>query len=330
MSRPVLFIKCSNPFSKSSSLNTCFSVSSLQLPFLDFDNVPVFSHAFFLFSTSFFVNPCLSMSIHSVKNFFPSPMFTIHWEHRRLQRSQTQPFHIIKTPVNCIFIVIGSTGNAYVVSVSASSIACNCPDKVSACKHILFILSVCGLIPFGANQTSVSPARLLKLMHAKPSLPKLQLALLDKHTTKLCCTHAYPPCVFCAKHPNEHPDEHPCRTLIICSKCGFLSHKNCLSKFLMVDNNSASFNEICPRCGRSSHRLESLFVNGHRNFSHVLRHRGYATLVPTFNLHQPIPINHGLNNSVNRGNDEEPFLQLITTNPDTGTGSDNRPQLRDV
>ena len=167
-------------------------------------------------------------------------------------------------------------------------------------------------------------------MHAKPSLPKLQLALLDKHTTKLCSAHAYPPCVFCAKHPNEHPDKHPCRTLITCSKCGFLSHKDCLSKFLMVDNNSASFNEICPRCGQSSHRLESSFVNGHRNFSHVLRHCGCATLVPTFNLHQPIPINQRLNNSVKRGNNEEPFLQLITTNPDTGTGSDNRPQLRDV
>ncbi|XP_074316152.1 uncharacterized protein LOC141652533 [Silene latifolia] len=37
------------------------------------------------------------------------------------------------------FFVHGSTGNVYVVNLSATP-SCTCPDKVNPCKHILFVL----------------------------------------------------------------------------------------------------------------------------------------------------------------------------------------------
>ena len=256
-------------------------------------------------------------------------MIHIHCERGRLHRSSTQSFHIIKTPVNCIFIVFGSSGNAYVVTVSASAITCNCPDKVAACKHILFLLSVCGLLRPFSKQTSVSPVSLLQRMHAEPLPPQLKLALLDNHTTKLCSAHAFPPCFFCAKQPSG--------TLIICSNCGFLSHKACLGRFLMEDDNASRFNEHCPKCGRLSARFTSNFVNGHRNFSSVLRHQGYATLLPT---HQSVGVQHARRiqrrhrtgeNNVNHALVSElvlPDLELSANSVDNH--SSNHPQLRDV
>ena len=210
-------------------------------------------------------------------------MITVNIDHGRLHRSSTQHLHLMKTSVNCIFIVIGSTGNACIVVISKTAITCNCPDHCLACKHVLFLLSLCGGVT--GRQLLVSPALLVQKMHADPSTPQLKAAMLDSHTNMLCSTHKFPPCFFCAKQQAG--------TLIICPSCGFLSHDSCLPMLPIHDGGVSR----CPRCDLPSPRLKSHFVNGHRNFFHVLRHQGHCCLPPSqsslpFSTHQQHPPPH--------------------------------------
>ena len=201
----------------------------------------------------------------TIQNSSGSAMITISIEPDRLCRATTQPFRLMKTSVNCIFIVLGSTGNAYILTVSNTSISCTCPDSHPACKHILFLLLVSGFS--GCRQLTLSAGNLLQKLHAEPPPSKLRGALLDEHTNNLCSAHNYPSCFFCNQQPSG--------TLTICSSCGFLSHKHCFQLFLLEDNDSVSH---CPRCGMQSSRLSSHFIGGHRNFFHILCHQGYRCL----------------------------------------------------
>ena len=217
-------------------------------------------------------------------------MVTFSIEPGRLRRASTQPFRLMKSTVNTIFIVLGSTGNAYVVAVSKESISCNCPDSHPVCKHIVFLLHLSGCS--GRRQLTFSPSNLVKKLHAEPPNPKLKKALLDQHTNQLCSAHIYPHCYFCNRAQSG--------TLSICSSCGFLSHEHCLQLFLAEENDSGSH---CPRCGKLSSRLPSEFIGRHRNFFHVLRHRGYACLPPTSTA------THSLNNNNHDDNCQNPNHQ---------------------
>ena len=200
-------------------------------------------------------------------------MITVNLEPRRLSRSSLQKFYVIKTHLKHIIIVLGTTGNAYLISIKPSAIFCNCPDKVYSCKHIIFIVAACGFISGRHRQSYVNvPFRsLLDQLHRTPSPPLLHESFLDKHSTKLCSAHAYSPCFFCALQPATSPPQ----TLIICSYCGFLCHTLCLQRYMEDSHNRSNSKNICPRCGRVSVQLTSPFLSGYRNFSSILRHRGY-------------------------------------------------------
>ena len=200
-------------------------------------------------------------------------MITIHLDPGRLTRSSSQKFFVIKTHLKHIVIILGSTGNAYIISIKPSIILCNCPDKVPSCKHIIFIVSACGFIDCRQRvpYVNVSFRSLLHQLHATPSPPILGESLLDNHTTKLCSVHSYSPCFFCALPPATLPPQ----TLIICSRCGFLCHTNCLQHYMLDNKNRSKDHKNCPRCGMLSVRLSSPFYSGYRNFSSVLQYRGY-------------------------------------------------------
>ena len=217
-----------------------------------------------------------------------STMITLQIEPRRLHRASTQPFRLMKTTVNCVFVVFGSTGNACVLAVSKNSISCNCPDIHPGCKHILFLLLACG--HSGRGRLCLSPANLLQKLHADPPTQKLKGALLDKHTNHLCSAHNHPSCFFCNKKPSG--------TLTICSSCGFLSHQNCLDLFLFEDE-ANDHSSHCPRCGLSSSMLLSHFVAGHRNFFHILRHQGCECLPPTHTAFPPHFSSRRVQNNLN-------------------------------
>ena len=214
-----------------------------------------------------------SLLQHPLFSFTAFIMISIHLDPRRLSRASLQNFYVIKTHLKHIVIVLGSTGNAYLISIKPSTILCNCPDKVRSCKHVIFIVSACGFIDRRHRLSYVNiPFRsLLHQLHATPSPPILDNALLDNHTSKLCSIHTYSPCFFCALQPATQPPQ----TLIICSRCGFLCHTNCLHQYMDDHNNRSKYQNNCPRCGRTSVRLKSPFLSGYRNFSSILQHRGY-------------------------------------------------------
>ena len=203
-------------------------------------------------------------------------MTTIRCEPRRHSRSLSQSFHITKTKVRHLVVLLGSSGNAHVVTIKKNSIHCNCPDCVSSCKHILFLAIACGFLNRRSTTATFSFASLLQRLHSPSPAPLLEAATSDPHTAKLCSVHDCSPCIHCARSPNSHP----AATFIICSSCGFLAHQQCFDTF--QDNfacdtapNSRRPTCPCPQCNKLSHLLPSPIVSGCRNFSAILSHRGH-------------------------------------------------------
>ena len=87
-------------------------------------------------------------------------------DHHSLQiwqalKQSPQSSHTIETPISCMPAVLGSTGNACVIAVSKHPTTCSCPVKISACKHVLFLLPPCGLLCSSIQQTSMSSEPIL-------------------------------------------------------------------------------------------------------------------------------------------------------------------------
>ena len=105
--------------------------------------LPIFTHSVFLpfsYITSLSTSSLLQHPLFSSTAFI---MISIHLDPRRLSWASLQKFYVIKTHLKHIVIVLGSTGNAYLISIKPSIILCNCPDKVRSCKHVIFIVSAC-------------------------------------------------------------------------------------------------------------------------------------------------------------------------------------------
>ena len=205
---------------------------------------------------------------------FPKRMITAHVDPGRYSRSSTQAFYIIKTLPQHVILMLGSTGNSYLITITPSCITCNCPDRSQSCKHILFLVATCGFLPRRVSHVSFSRRSILLQLHAAPPSPRLEASFLDNHTLKLCSAHRYPRCFFCATPPTSQP----AHTLVLCSRCGFLCHESCLHDFMNDGDNCISFQNLCPRCGRTSVKLFSHISSGYRNFASILQHRGYHCL----------------------------------------------------
>ena len=134
-------------------------------------------------------------------NLFSSSSVLIPLHSRRLHSAQTQHFHIITSNNNQnLFLLLGSTANEYTITVTSSSILCNCQDSHKGCKHILFLCHALGLIRMGDNHILTHPTTfrslLSSLLSAEFKPPLLAASLLDTHTNFLCSRHAYPPLFF--------------------------------------------------------------------------------------------------------------------------------------
>ena len=185
---------------------------------------------------------------------------------RRLHRARTQQFHIISSTNNQnVFFLLGSTANEYTITVTSSSVSCNCKDSHKGCKHILFLCHALGLIRTGDNHILLHPPTFRSLLSAELKPPLLIASSLDAHTNFLCSRHAYPPCFFCGRGQS-----HASSTLIICSKCGYLGHKQCFQLAFTPGS-------LCPRCSRPFYSLQSPVVQGYRNYKNVLHHFDYLT-----------------------------------------------------
>lgn len=82
-----------------------------------------------------------------------------HHRHRRHRFRLTQPVsdrvaralhHDLRLlhRSDSVFFVLGATANVYTVNLSPSPSSCTCPDRITPCKHILFVLiRVLGVSP---------------------------------------------------------------------------------------------------------------------------------------------------------------------------------------
>ena len=196
-------------------------------------------------------------------------MITIHLHQGGLSQSSSQRFHVIKTHLKHVVIVLGNTCNAYLISIKPRGVFCNCPDNCKTCKHIIFLASSCGFINRRLSYARFTQKDLIQQLHSNPPPPLLQDAFLDHNAAALCSIQSYSPCFFCASPAASMPPQ----TLIICSRCGFLCHDHCLHVFFANDDNRVKFENHCPRCGKLSVRLSIPFTSGYRNFHSVLHHR---------------------------------------------------------
>jgi len=186
----------------------------------------------------------------SVDRFSASPVL-IPLHSGRLRRARTQQFHIISSTNNPnAFFLLGSTANEHTITVTSSSMSCNCLDSHKGCKHILFLCQSLGLIQTGDNHILVHPLTFWLLLSAELKPPLLAASALDAHTNFLCSRHAHPPCFFCSRG-----QPHASSTLVICSKCGNLGHKQCFQLAFTPGS-------LCPRCSRPFCSLQSPVVQG--------------------------------------------------------------------
>jgi len=184
---------------------------------------------------------------------------------RRLQRAQNQTYYILDTPSRTfphpLIHILGSNGNEYCISITHTSITCNCPDTSLSCKHILFILFHTDSIKLGDQHVTIRPSLLILLFNPVVSI-KLERFKLDRQANYICTKYHHSSCHYCPRPISGN--------IIICSKCGFLGHKICLQ--LSSDN----FN-TCPTCSRPFAGIQSSSPNGYRNFANLLRHFHYKT-----------------------------------------------------
>ncbi|XP_004148392.1 mitogen-activated protein kinase kinase kinase 1 [Cucumis sativus] len=108
-------------------------------------------------------------SPHSVPRFKPSQpvadriVRALHHHLRLLHRSGSN------------FFVLGATGNVYIVSLSSTP-SCTCPDRITPCKHILFIyLQALGLSldDVCLRRRTLRPCQLNRLLAAPIMLKSL-------------------------------------------------------------------------------------------------------------------------------------------------------------
>lgn len=133
------------------------------------------------------------------------------------------------------FIVRGSTGNRYSVSISSNSVFCNCFDckrRKSACKHIYFIVG-----------RVAQDGELLSRMGSQLNYP-----ILDQITPKLLArlrrtgevpgeVPPMPPrdttCSICYEDLTDQPEQ--------CKKCNNGYHDECIKLWLQNK-------DTCPMC----------------------------------------------------------------------------------
>ena len=182
----------------------------------------------------------------------------------RFHRAHTQTFYILNTPSRFLthpcLLILGSSGNEYSLTITNTSISCNCPDTNCGCKHILFILLITGFLKPCDRYVSIQPAFLIHIFHEQHPPRKIKASQIDSHTNELCSQ--YLGCHYCPRRTVG--------TIIICSKCGSLGHKSCFQLFFHNSN-------TCPRCIRPFVPIESSTSNGYRNFRNVLTHFHYET-----------------------------------------------------
>ena len=147
---------------------------------------------------------------------------TVNVEPKRYTRSKTQNFYILDSPSRRLQLptiyLIGNSGNLYTISFTISGVCCNCPDTTTFCKHVLFILSVSGMM------ISSKTTFYLNMDFTINQLRTVDFSknMVDVTTNSICCHSINQPCTVCRKTMHHE--------FFICSKCYGVSHKACAKR----------------------------------------------------------------------------------------------------
>lgn len=234
--------------------------------------------------------PCLPADHNSLANPLPS-CITVHVEPKRYTRSTTQNFYILDSPSRRLqfptIYLVGNTGNLYTISFSTSGVCCNCPDSTTFCKHVLFILSVSGMM------TSSKATFYLNMEFTINQLRTVDLSnnMVDETTNSICCHSINLPCTVCRKTLVGE--------FVICSKCYGVSHIPCAKLQIRIaehrrrgdinrsrhsgeKNGPISFPTpiLCFLCNRPWMPFTVGFCGKYRNLSAVLKHFQYPLAPP--------------------------------------------------
>ena len=129
---------------------------------------------------------------------YSEPKVFLYLERIRFKRAQQQRFYLIK-PVertNTLFL-LGSTGNKYSITISRDGLSCSCPDSNPCCKHVIFVLWILGFARPNQPRVTVYPTLIQELIWGDHPSPKVQAALLDSQTNRLCSVGKNPYYFWC-------------------------------------------------------------------------------------------------------------------------------------
>ncbi|KAL2934518.1 Mitogen-activated protein kinase kinase kinase 1 [Bienertia sinuspersici] len=157
--------------------------------------------------------------------------------------------------------VLGATGNVYKVSISSTP-SCTCPDRVTPCKHILFVLiKVLGIPPDDPilRRETLKPSH-IEMLRATPNCPESlanhtlrekfhQVLFLKKELgirLKPCTcmeVEAGATCPICLEVVGKSGDR-----IVACEKCNTPIHEECLMTWKTTTTHQRKRLTKCVTC----------------------------------------------------------------------------------
>ncbi|GAX11775.1 E3 ubiquitin-protein ligase ZSWIM2 [Fistulifera solaris] len=194
---------------------------------------------------------------------------------QRIDRALSQSMYLVtKSDVqdlSCTFVVLGSTGNVYEVTIRRSP-HCSCPDhaKGNLCKHILFVLLKVMAIPSSSplvyQQAWIKTE--LEEMYAcmEQRFQQVSGAVLAKSVVRneyaklqrdpvpqVACRQDQEDCPICFDVLEAAADNMHCRT-----QCGANFHAKCISHWLQQQRSHPT----CPNCRQPWEGTTKTTTNG--------------------------------------------------------------------
>ncbi len=201
---------------------------------------------------------------------------------QRIDRALSQSMYLVtKSDVqdlSCTFVVLGSTGNVYDVTINRTP-HCSCPDhaKGNLCKHILFVLLKVMAIPSSSplvyqqawikteleEMYSCMAQRFQQVSGAvlAKSVVRNEYAKLQRGPVlQVACRQDQEDCPICFDILEGAADNLHCRT-----QCGANFHAKCISHWLQQQRSHPT----CPNCRQPWDGTTKRTTNGFKNLGRL-------------------------------------------------------------
>ena len=230
----------------------------------------------------------------------------------RHKKAVTQKFLIVDSPFNGrkfpIIHIIGNRALLYTIQFTSTDISCTCPDNVSVCKHVRFILWISSLPSSG----TISIDQIIKHFY-KADISRHNL---DPTTSLICIACLSMNCNIC--------NNRIITDYLMCDKCNGVSHLSCaeirknhrfnITHDILHTNTTKhklkgrfrqtnASNRICHSCNRPWTPISIPVQNSYNNLRHILQCKGYVL--------GPVRINSSISSSLGAKNGTKRRNQTI-------------------